>query len=437
VSRWTVESVLKLAPDGKAAAAARRLATPGPWSDLGATDVLVFGSCQGSGRVPYQVAVDLEEPAFRCTCPSRKFPCKHGLALLLLWADEGGSVADVGTATAHAKDWSAARSDRADRQAAAAETSTVDPEAQARRLEARIGRMTGGLADLELWLTDLVRSGLAAARARPVSFWDQAAARLVDAQMPALAGRVRNLASVSVDGDDWADRLLEELARCWLAVRAWGRRDSLPPAVLGDLRTVLGWPVRTDEVLAGDDVRSGEWQVLGVGRDDLDAVTAQRTWLHNDRTHDTVQVLDFAAGGGPLPIPPVVGSMVRSDLALYPGSAPRRALFVGERAVAGTAGGLTMGTTIDRALVGAAEAMAANPWAERLPFALREVQVVRHEGQGLVVDGGGHALPIQPRSDIAGVLAVSGGRPCDLFGEWNGRALRPLAAMVEGEVVVT
>jgi len=30
----------------------------------------------------------LSEPAFKCSCPSRKFPCKHGLGLLLLYASD-------------------------------------------------------------------------------------------------------------------------------------------------------------------------------------------------------------------------------------------------------------------------------------------------------------------------------------------------------------
>jgi hypothetical protein len=440
VTRWTVEEVLKLAPDGKAAAAARKLATPGPWSELGATEALVFGSCQGSGRVPYQVAVDLGEPAFRCTCPSRKFPCKHGLALLMLWAEGGGSVADVSAVADHASEWAAARTERstrAARKAAGDDAGPADPEAQARRLEARIRRMTEGLADLELWLTDLTRNGLAAARAQPRSFWDQAAARLVDAQMPALAGRVRDLASVCVGGDDWADRLLEELARCWLAVRAWNRRTSLPPAVLADLRVVLGWPLRNDEVLATGDRRRGEWQVLGVGRDDLDAVTAQRTWLHDTDSGETVHILDFAAGGGPLPVPPVVGSVVRAELALYPGSSPRRALFVGDREVSASAPGLAMGTLIDEGLSATAERLAANPWADHLPLALRDVRLVRRDRRAAVVDRDGWGLPVDPRIDVGSVLAVSGGDACDLFGEWDGRFLRPLAAMVGGEVVVT
>ena len=46
----------------------------------------VWGHCQGSGKNPYQTVIDLNDIAFKCSCPSRKFPCKHGLGLLLLYA---------------------------------------------------------------------------------------------------------------------------------------------------------------------------------------------------------------------------------------------------------------------------------------------------------------------------------------------------------------
>jgi hypothetical protein len=166
-------------------------------------------------------------------------------------------------------------------------------------------------------------------------------------------------------------------------------------------------------------------------------VTAQRTWLHDTASGETVHVLDFAAGGGSLPVPPVVGSVVRAELALYPGSGPRRALFVGDREVSSSATRLAMGTLIDDGLAAAAERLAVNPWADRLPLALRDVRLVRQDRRASVVDRDGRGLPIDPHSDVGPVLAVSGGDGCDLFGEWDGRALRPLAAMVGGEVVVT
>lgn len=89
MTRWTTEQVEGAAPDSSSIAAARKLARPGPWSDTGSSETLLWGKCQGSGRTPYQVSVDLTGPAFRCSCPSRKFPCKHALALMLICGRRG------------------------------------------------------------------------------------------------------------------------------------------------------------------------------------------------------------------------------------------------------------------------------------------------------------------------------------------------------------
>ena len=86
-TRWTVDDVLKLAPDATSAGAARRLSRSAVWSQAGSSGSLLWGKCQGSAREPYQVTIDLNEPSFRCTCPSRKLPCKHSLGLLLLFAE--------------------------------------------------------------------------------------------------------------------------------------------------------------------------------------------------------------------------------------------------------------------------------------------------------------------------------------------------------------
>src|SRR3954465_13562573 len=139
-TRWTGGQVAGLAPDASSLAAARRLARPGPWSATGSTATLVWGKCQGSGKTPYQVSDQVTGPAFRCSCPSRKLPCKHGLALLLLWVDGSGGVADTAEAAGFAQEWAAERSARAGARAAgdaARQTRTPDPAAAAKRLEER------------------------------------------------------------------------------------------------------------------------------------------------------------------------------------------------------------------------------------------------------------------------------------------------------------
>ncbi|HEY6408427.1 MAG TPA: hypothetical protein VIY29_13245, partial [Ktedonobacteraceae bacterium] len=82
----------------------------------------------------------------------------------------------------------------------------------ARRAEQREARVASGLAELDRWLCDQVRQGLAVGQQAGYRHWDDIAARMVDAQAPALAGRLRGLASVPHSGPGWDGRLLEEYA---------------------------------------------------------------------------------------------------------------------------------------------------------------------------------------------------------------------------------
>ena len=86
---WTVEQVAAVAPSPRAVAAAEPLATAGRWVSVGADARAVWGRCRGSGAEPYDTMVDHVRVAWRCSCPSRKLPCKHALALLLLWVRGG------------------------------------------------------------------------------------------------------------------------------------------------------------------------------------------------------------------------------------------------------------------------------------------------------------------------------------------------------------
>ena len=123
-ARWSADSVLALASDDASRRAAATLARPAPWDGAGAAGDLVWGQCAGSGKNPYQVIVDLTGPAFKCSCPSRKFPCKHALAVLLLWS--AGTVPDEREPADYARAWQAARQAKAQGPRAAARTEAAD-----------------------------------------------------------------------------------------------------------------------------------------------------------------------------------------------------------------------------------------------------------------------------------------------------------------------
>lgn len=62
-------------------------------------ETVIFGECKGSGASNYITSVDFinpENPVFRCTCPSRQFPCKHCLGLMYAYVSgKGFDSADI------------------------------------------------------------------------------------------------------------------------------------------------------------------------------------------------------------------------------------------------------------------------------------------------------------------------------------------------------
>lgn len=428
--RWTESQVTEVAPDAASLAAGRKLAVPGPWRETGCNDVLVWGQCQGSGKTPYQVSVDLTGPAYRCSCPSRKFPCKHALALLMLWS--AGAMDESGQVAAFAEEWATQRADRTTSSARTETTTAPDPAGQAKRRERRLARMDAGVEDFRLWLADLVRAGLAAARAQPYSYWDTAAARLVDAQVPALAERVRDEASQVHARPDWSPHLLAELGRWWTVTCAWQRREVLDPDEMADLRVAVGWPQSSEEVRDGE-ARPGPWTVLGAHRSDDGRLQQQRTWLAGE-DGEVVVVLDFAGYGQALAVPQLSGARLDVAVSRYPGSVPRRALFRDPPAGAEEVTVLPGRTSLADVHAGAAAGLARTPWRDRHPAALADVRVVGEGDLWHVSDHTG-SVPLLPGSPVWMLLALSGGRPVDVFGELESGALRPLSVWLDDRVV--
>ena len=265
--------MLALAPDPSALRAAASLGAAAPWRDWGTSGDLVWGLCAGSGKDPYQVAVDLTGPAYRCSCPSRKFPCKHALGLLLNWA--GGRVPEQDEPAGFAGAWQASRAARTAQVAQAPKKEVKDPAAAVRRSQQRAQRVAAGLAELQMWLCDQIRAGLSGAggrrRAEPI------AARMVDAQAPGVASVLRRLALLPATGAGWPDRLLAEYAQLHLLARAYGQVEDLPPGLAAVVRSRIGFTVNREDVLAAPPV-SDRWLVVAVRDVPEPPIPARRIW---------------------------------------------------------------------------------------------------------------------------------------------------------------
>jgi len=421
-ARWSADSVLALAPDDSSRRAGSGLARPAPWSATSAAGDVVWGLCGGSGKNPYQTIADLSGPAYRCSCPSRKFPCKHALGLLLLWA--GGGVPEEAEPADYARAWLETRHEKA---AKAADGQPKDEAAAARRADERAQRVATGLAELTEWLSDQVRVGLAASPGGA----DAIAARMVDAQAPGVASMLRGLSALPWSaGDEWPGRVLGEYARLRLLARAHERLGTLPPGLAAVVRSRVGYTTGRPEVLERPAV-TDHWLVLAV-RDLVEGtVPGRRIWLRGRDTMRHAMLLTFAGGGywqDPETAGLRPGTEVFADLHFYPGEPPLRAL-TGERHAAPARGKRPEPDGgIDGLLAGWAAGLERDPWLTTWPALLTGTPVpgAAAGNRWHIVDEADAALPLAERESQWTLLAVSGGNPVTVAGEWNGREVLPL-----------
>jgi hypothetical protein len=95
----TIEQVQALAPDGRAFTDGKKLGKPAAWRRLGRDGGAVWGVALGSKGDAYAVLARSPEDV-RCSCPSRKRPCKHAIGLLVL-AASGHAFAEEALPAGH------------------------------------------------------------------------------------------------------------------------------------------------------------------------------------------------------------------------------------------------------------------------------------------------------------------------------------------------
>ena len=88
-----------------------------------------------------------------------------------------------------------------------------------------------------------------------------------------------------------------------------------------------------------------------------------------------------------------------------------------------------------RVLTAWAERLAKSPWTDLVPAVLAQVTpVIGPSKRVLLRDATGAALPVNGGSHDR-LLAISGGHPLDIAGEWDGDLFRPLSTVSDGRFV--
>jgi hypothetical protein len=225
----------------------KNLANRSKWVNVFAHQDALWGYCSGSGNSPYFTQIDLRSLAFKCNCPSRKFPCKHGVGLAYLFLNEENIFTKAIELEPNVKEWLSKRGSKITPQNTDNEEIIVDEKVDAakeKRADARSRQVAGGINELRQWLQDIVRAGIMTIPANSTRFNQNIIARMVDAKAGGLAAALRNLSDINYFEEGWQVEFMRQLSRLYLMVEAFEKSDALPPALQNDLRSLIGWQTK-------------------------------------------------------------------------------------------------------------------------------------------------------------------------------------------------
>ena len=189
------------APNSNAISNGRGLVMKGKFAKLHKSEdgKLLFGECQGSGKSNYVCSCDFvraNQPTYRCTCPSRQFPCKHCLGLMYAYIDgKKFEVADVPDDLADKREKLAARKEK--QKVDATKPRKVNKAALTKKLEAQLK----GLDLLETFTGDLVRAGMGNTTAKTAKQIQERAKQLGDAFLPGAQAALHQYTNLFIGED--------------------------------------------------------------------------------------------------------------------------------------------------------------------------------------------------------------------------------------------
>lgn len=440
----TAEDIQALSPDASNFARGKKLASKSKWTLMSRKEEIIWGLCKGSGKNPYKVQIDLTEPAYKCSCPSRKFPCKHAIALLLLHATESHSFIEEETPD-WVNEWLEKRSKTTTKKTEKKPLTEADllksEKAKAKTAAKRAQQMSAGIAELKDWLNDVIRMGIAELQKQDYAYFDEKGSRFHDAKLPVLGNVVKELYS-TLKRPNWQIQSLETLSWLYTVANGYNNKANLSHNLQADLYTVVGVPIRTKNLIEEGKSINDNWLVLGKHKETapLDTnLVMQRTWLLGEKTKQFALLLDSSYQKSPFKYYFSPNSVFNGELVYFPGSFPLRATLKNNNGKPNEdqperVGEIKTAPDFSAFLKEYTQVLSKNPFILQYPFL---VQNLYFNSKMDVFDKHKRQIPLNHSfKNNYDLLALSGGFPITLFGEWNGQQLLPLCAISDGKILV-
>lgn len=400
------EQILALAPDDSSKKSGKDLANPSKWSNTGIGAKALWGECQGSGKNPYRTQVDINNIAFKCSCPSRKFPCKHGLGVLLLYTRQKGLFPEK-VSPDWVNDWIDKREEKVEKKQEK-EDKPVDVEAQAKRQQQRLKKINGGVEELQLVIKDIVRNGILNMPEKGPVLFTNLNKRMIDSQAQGLAVMTRELAEMNYFQENWQTQFMDQLIRIYLATVAFKNANSLPEVLSDEVKNQIGFTQSTEELKQQEGLQDN-WFILGRSTEQQDQLFVQRNWLFGINSGKYALVLQFYVRAQLPELNLTPGTFVEAELSFYKSICPYRAIVknIGKIMFPKDVKGFE---NWEMVLKYEKEQYLKSPFITHLPFYVNDVRLTTSESEWFLQDNENSVIRLLINENgLFKMLAVSGG----------------------------
>ena len=242
----TEQQIQAMAPNAAAVANGRKISQKGGFVRLerSADDTFYLGECTGSGKSNYITSVDFLDsanPVCRCSCPSRQFPCKHGLALLFeILGKKNFEICEIPEDIQKKREKKQARDAKAEArengesegpedgspealEAAAKKKAAAAKSAKAAKAK-KIKKQLEGLELTSTLVQDLMKAGLGTMGGTAIKTYEQLSKQLGDYYLPGpqrlLNGLILEISAFQKDArEEHYEAAIDILEKLWTLVK--------------------------------------------------------------------------------------------------------------------------------------------------------------------------------------------------------------------------
>lgn len=296
----TEDLIRSLAPNPAAVSNGKKISSAGDFSNLrkSADETLIWGDCRGSGKNPYSTSADFsgDAPVFRCSCPSRQFPCKHSLAIMFEWlAGKNFEISEIPEDITAKRRKAAKRAERA----ADGTAEKKPPKQNKAAAEKKLKKQADGLELAENFVKDIFERGVSSVSSASASQYRGLAKQLGDYYLPepqAIMNEIVSAAEKLPQSPD--DREIERITS--LCVRL--------ASVIKKSRDYINAKLESGEVLPEDSIlyeaMGNVWKLsqlkeIGLYKENAEIIQLSFNVIHDDMHKadiDTAYWIDLDSG---------------------------------------------------------------------------------------------------------------------------------------------